>query len=103
MNGSFLDLIPKGKDSARGCKELAAVTGMTEKQIRATVSRLRLEGAVICSSLDNTGGGYFLPETLEELREYIGIENARIRTAAEALRAAENELKRRSGYGNNNR
>lgn len=65
MNSSFLDLIPKGKDSARGCKELAAVTGMTEKQVRATIK-------------------------------------ARINTAAEALRAAENEIKRRSGYGNNN-
>lgn len=102
MNGSFLDLIPKGKDSARGCKELAAVTGMTEKQVRATIGRLRLEGAVICSSLDNTGGGYFLPETLEELQEYVNTEKARINTAAEALRAAENEIKRRSGYGNNN-
>lgn len=98
----MLDLIPTGKKNARGCKELSMITGIPERQLKKAVSRLRCNGVIICSSLDSSQGGYFKPASLEELREYVTVEQKRIRTAQAALRAARNEVKRRSEHGNNN-
>ena len=97
---ALLDLIPRGKQNATSCRELSRLSGIPERQIKAAVSRLRLGGAIICSSLDSTGGGYFLPGNLDELKEYVITEKKRIQTAAAALRAAEAEMKKRSQQGN---
>ena len=94
MNDFLLKLIPTGKQNARSCKELARLTGLSIKGVKAHISKLRQGGQIICSSLDNSKGGYYLPETLEELKEYTTIERARIRTAAAALRPAVKELQK---------
>ena len=96
MSDYILNLIPTGKQNARSCKDLSTLSGIPQRQLKAAVSRLRRSGAIICSSLDSVNGGYYLPESFEELREYVTIEQKRIHTAQEALRAARKEVKRRS-------
>lgn len=88
MKAVILRAIPHGEANAINCRELARITGTEPRVIKHVISKCRREGIIICSSLDTQCGGYFFPESLDELRTYIITEQQRIDTAQAALNPA---------------
>ena len=60
---TLLQLIPTGEENAISAEKLAGVIHCNKRNLRAMVSQLRRDGAVIGSS----NRGYFIPATIEEL------------------------------------
>ena len=56
----------QGRERGIKCADLAAKTGITEREVRKLVSELRREGTAICAKPKT---GYFLAVTPGELRE----------------------------------
>ena len=73
---AILDYLAVGSHSAKHLNELCRLTGKNERVIRQEIEMLRADGAVICSD----ERGYFLPETVDELRTYVRQERARVRS-----------------------
>lgn len=73
---AIIDIIGRGADSARHLSELCKIIGRNERAVRQEIEQLRADGAVICSD----ERGYFLPETVEELRTYVRQERVRVRS-----------------------
>lgn len=93
---NFEELIPTGAANAISVQELSQLTGMSTRSVRATVSRLRRQGAkIICSNSDATQGrcGFFYPENDDEVRRYVRNERHKLRTYHAALRPAERYIK----------
>lgn len=87
---SFItEFIPTGEGNAISLAELCRITGMENRTLRAAIERERQNGAVICSSVN----GYFFPDTLSELQEYVHRERSRSCSITRSLRAAEKTLK----------
>ncbi len=86
---NILDFIPVGKNNAITGKELQNITGLDGRSIKQQIANARIKGSVICSSLDGSRGGYFIPSCPGEAVEYVRIEQCRINSAKEALKAAE--------------
>lgn len=85
--------IPEGEAEAVSMRELARITGLDDRELRREIEKARRAGILICSS----GKGYFMPETLQELREYVHLMGARIKTGRSCLRPFIRELRRREG------
>lgn len=96
---NIINLIPVGKANAITCKELSRLTGVSHRAIKGTISKCRRKGGIICSSLDDNNGGYFIYSNIDELREYVRSEQTRIDTAQAALQSAIKELERISNNG----
>ena len=92
MKAVILRSIPVGRENAINCKELARITNTEPRIIKAVISKCRLKGTIICSSLDTEHGGYFYPSNLDELKDYVTVEQKRIDTAQEALNPAIKKL-----------
>ena len=86
---SITDLISTGEDNAVSLAELCQITGLESRALRLLIEAARRNGAVICSSVN----GYFFPETLLELQDYIHRERARSKSITRSLKAAEKLLK----------
>jgi biotin operon repressor len=86
----ILSLIPKGKKNGIKMSEIEALLGYNRRQITDSISRLRRQGVIICSSVYI--GGYYKPENKEELEEWLKIEKKRIKTHREALKPAKKVL-----------
>lgn len=86
---SITDLISTGEDNAVSLAELCQITGLESRALRLLIEAARRNGAVICSSVN----GYFFPETLLELQEYVHRERARSKSITRSLKAAEQLLK----------
>ena len=82
---SLLELIGTGEQNAIHQGELVRITGMPSREITMQIEQLRRSGAVILSSHN----GYFKPETMLELTEYINRERSRARNILKTLRTAE--------------
>lgn len=54
-----------GKKNAQSRPELASLLGWSDRILRKNIERARQEGVVIAN--DQDGGGYYFPETREEL------------------------------------
>ena len=94
----FENLIPTGKENAISASELADITGMTERTVRATVSRIRrTQQKIICSNSDSSNGrtGFYYPSNDTEIEEYVRNERHKLRTYHAAVRPAEKYLKER--------
>lgn len=63
------ELLGKGSQNARTCKELAAALGWTRRQVTLQIEKERHEGFPICANCSGNPG-YFLAETPEELQDY---------------------------------
>lgn len=94
---NFEKLIPTGASNAISVSELSQLTGMSTRSIRATVSRIRRQGKVICSNSDTSSGrtGFYFPASDEEVVEYVKNERLKLRTYHAAIRAAEKYIKER--------
>lgn len=100
MKAAVLKAIPHGAGNAVTGKALSQIIGIDARTIKAIISKCRRQGVIICSSLDQNNGGYFYPESLAELKEYVDTESQRIATATAALKPAIDELERRKGNEN---
>lgn len=56
----------QGRSNGVSAGDLAARTGLSQRQLRKRISALRDEGIAICGK---PGTGYFIPVTPEELQE----------------------------------
>lgn len=86
---NILDFIPVGKNNAITGKELQNITGLDGRSIKQQIANARIKGSVICSSLNGSRGGYFIPSCPSEAIEYVRTEQCRINSARVALKAAE--------------
>ena len=90
------ELLSKGQNNAISTRELCDVTGLCKRDLREQVRRERLAGAVILSRREN-GGGYYLPETKEEIQAFIntmGKQGRSIFSARKSAAAALKEMER---------
>ena len=87
------ETIPIGQADALPMSYLAALHHLTGRKMRYEVEKARKAGILICSS----DKGYFMPETLEEIREYASRTKARIRTGGQCLAPFLREIKRAEG------
>lgn len=96
---NILDIIPFGRNNSISTAELAKLLQADQRTVRATISRLRREGYIICSNSDSSLGrtGYFQPISKEELETFVNIETARIRTHKAAIAPARRKLKSLKG------
>lgn len=78
---AILDRIPYGQDNAVSMRDLARALGETQRQIRHRIERARIDGNIIAG----TNAGLFIPQTGDELREYVKRTQARIETSASTV------------------
>lgn len=90
----ILDRIPYGSDNAVSMRDLARGLGEDQRQIRFRIERARIAGNVIAG----TDAGIFIPETVEELREYVRRNDNRVKTSCVALASAKRLLKEVTEY-----
>lgn len=67
------ELLGIGEKNARTARELAEATKLNKREVTKQIHRERLAGAPICSS----GSGFYLPDSLEEIRRTAAHLNAR--------------------------
>lgn len=72
------ELLKPGRAEATSAAALMEILGLDDRrQLYELIERERCRGEVILSNRDRYGGGYYLPETKEELKEFIrGTEKA---------------------------
>lgn len=84
MPQDYSKLLCTGKQNAIHAADLARKIGFTDtRKLRYDISAARAEGQIICSCTH----GYFIPETLEEKRQFYKSMRSRIRSAARAIHA----------------
>ena len=87
-----LEMIPVGFENRISSSDLETLLQVNRRDLKACISRLRRNGAIICSTLC-LGGGYFKPQSREELAAWLRVERARNRTHKESLQYARKALK----------
>ena len=87
---NVLDFIPLGRNHAISMSELAKRMGTDQRTARKMVFAARQREAVICSTCGENTSGYYRPNTVDEIRPYIAMQQSRIRSAKIALHSAEN-------------
>lgn len=85
----LLSMIPEGSGNAVSMDSLSGLLGVTPRIIRQHIHNARCAGHVIAG----TDEGYFVPETLPELRRYIRQTERRGRSTFAGLVAARRLLK----------
>ena len=84
----ILDYIPKGKKNAISNQKLQTIMNLDRRDIQRIIRAARLKGVVICG-FGGRNGGYFIPETLEEVIDYVRTAKRTIISIIEALEPAE--------------
>lgn len=80
----IISLIRSGEENALHLSELISLTGIDDRILRKHIETIRRNGVVIASNKN----GYFYPETLREIDEYISQESSRISSSAVTLQTA---------------
>lgn len=81
---AILDRIPRGRYNAVSMRDLANILGRDDRQIRHMIENARIDGNIIAGTND----GIFIPETDQELREYVNRSISHITSSVKALRPA---------------
>lgn len=91
---SIYDLLPVGAEYAISRRQLSAITGIPDRQLRRKIAEERKAGLLILSSTAEGGGGYYRAASADELRRYVRSMLSRckeilavIHTAEEAIEA----------------
>lgn len=93
------DFLIKGKQNAVSSRRLADLVGCKSiRELQEIIARERAAGAVILSTCES-GGGYFLPESVCEVREFIRTLESRGKNTLAALKSAKDYLKSCGGEG----
>lgn len=90
------DLIPIGAAHAISRRELAALTGLSDRQLRCRIAQERKAGALILSTTEG-GGGYYRAASADELRRYVLSMRSRSRETLAVIRAAEQAVEQIGG------
>lgn len=69
MREILLNLIPNEKERAITGRELTALTGIKLRQLKILITELRMDYP-ICSK-ETEGGGYWMAESDEDIKEFI--------------------------------
>lgn len=85
-------LLLPGAENAQTAKQIAALTGATERGVSLAVQAERGRGAPICASSAATGGGYYLAADASELLHYIKCLRSRLANITATLTALETTL-----------
>lgn len=84
------DVLRKGKTQAISAEEVALLCGLPSKRaVVEQVAKERIDGHIICS----TRKGYFLPETREELQEFVDLMEGRAKKTFAVIKKARHLLK----------
>lgn len=86
-------LLNRGEENAVTARDLAAITGLSVREVTAQIARERQAGAVILSS----SKGYFLPANNEEILHFVRAMDSRARNIYLATRSAKSILARVPG------
>ena len=86
-------LLKYGRENAVSTKQLIALTGLTEREVRRQIALKRRQGALIVSTSVKGNSGYFLPETKAEIEKYVKTQNRRAITELSNLKYAKKWLK----------
>lgn len=84
------DNIGTGKENATSSKRLQQLSGLSERDLRKTIERLRRSGYVIISAVD---GGYYKPANTAEIERFIHKERSRALSVLFTLKSARKLLK----------
>ena len=91
----YTEILSKGKHNGISAPVLAEMMGLkSTRALRADIARARAEGQLICSS---TKYGYYLPETREEIKEFIRTMEGHAKGVFKALRSARAALQQMDG------
>ena len=93
------DLLPVGAEYAISRRALAALTGLSDRQLRYKISQERKAGALILSTTED-GGGYFRAADVQELRRWVAMMTAHTNATLAVIRAAQEALAAEEGVGN---
>ncbi len=80
----IFNALPVGEANALTRHELAELFGLSERELRAVIDRLRRSGAIICAC----GKGYFRPAVRREVEAYIMREERQAANVPESIKAA---------------
>ena len=96
--GRVAALLPTGKSNALPGREIASLLGLRSvRELTQAVERERRCGVPVCASNDSAAPGYYLPESPEELAEYLGSLRRRLRAVGRTETALEETLSRWEG------
>lgn len=82
------DLLGYGKANARTATELAALTGLTSRNVTSQIERERQGGKLICAG----NSGYFLPASPGDAAVYLRCRVLRTKTIARGTQAMQAAL-----------
>lgn len=90
--------LKRGKRNAISRRELMRLSGIdNERRLREDIARRRAEGQIICSSFNGKNGGYYLPESREEIEEFVITLESHAKNTFRAIKAAREALKQMDG------
>ncbi len=61
------DFLSHGRSNAKSLRELCAMLGMEEREVRKKIQRERLAGVPV---LSDNATGYFLPESMKDIEAF---------------------------------
>lgn len=83
-----LDVIPTGIENAISMEALSRILNVSQRETRSIILQCRIAGNVVCSCDE----GYYIPDSLWELKDHYCRARARINTATLALKPIERVL-----------
>ena len=91
------ELLNRGKENAITTDELMRACHLEHRRdLTMQIARERAAGALICSTTSGQGG-YYLPESREEVAEFINSMSNRAKNTFKAVKAAREYLKQIDG------
>ena len=90
------DFIPIGSGNSISRKDLASLTGLSDRSLRLTIHRERRRG---CQILANSDGGYYRPEDSRDTVRFIRSMRRRAAETAAVADALQAALDEESGQG----
>lgn len=88
-----MEALNTGKENTISAQELCVYLGFNSvRELQSEIARERKAGAVILSTCQD-GGGYFFPESDQEVRQFIKTLENRAKNTFEALRSARSFLR----------
>lgn len=88
---SIYDLLPIGAENAVSRRELSALTGIEDRQLRRQIAKERRAGVLILSSSESNGG-YYRAASREELQRYVRSMQSRSKEILTVIRTAEEAI-----------
>lgn len=86
-------VLHEGQENALSAREIARITGATQREVTRAIEVARLSGNPVCACR----WGYYLPETTDDLRHYVHAFDRRLRHIKNTRAALEDMIIKASG------